>query len=156
MQLNGEMRQTVEQLAGRVFLILVRSGIAIAVAQGLPCTLHAEGDFRSGQRYSAALRIQRPQRSRHGIAAVAAQFGAIRHQFDAHGRAGRLDGRLHSRGKATFTLRRKQPVDGIRGGSDAETLERARALLTHTDNQSTQRVYRRKPELAKSAKIGFE
>ncbi len=31
-------------------------------------------------------------------------------------------------------------------GSDAESLEKARALLQHADQQTTQRVYRRKPE----------
>lgn len=37
--------------------------------------------------------------------------------------------------------------------SDAETLDHARALLTHADSKITQRVYRRKPELVKPAKI---
>jgi len=33
-------------------------------------------------------------------------------------------------------------------GSDAESVERARALLQHADTRTTQRVYRRKPERA--------
>lgn len=32
-------------------------------------------------------------------------------------------------------------------GSDAESLERARALLQHADTRTTLRVYRRKPEV---------
>lgn len=36
--------------------------------------------------------------------------------------------------------------------SDAETLEHARALLTHADSRTTQRVYRRKPERVKPGK----
>jgi integrase len=31
-------------------------------------------------------------------------------------------------------------------GSDAVSLERARALLQHADSRTTERVYRRKPE----------
>lgn len=31
-------------------------------------------------------------------------------------------------------------------GSDAESLEKARALLQHADARTTQRIYRRKPE----------
>nr|VFJ93571.1 MAG: hypothetical protein BECKLFY1418A_GA0070994_103240 [Candidatus Kentron sp. LFY]VFK21002.1 MAG: hypothetical protein BECKLFY1418C_GA0070996_10833 [Candidatus Kentron sp. LFY] len=36
--------------------------------------------------------------------------------------------------------------------SDAETLEHARALLTHADPRTTQRVYRRKPERVQPGK----
>jgi integrase len=36
-------------------------------------------------------------------------------------------------------------------GSDAESLERARQLLAHSDSRMTERVYRRKPELIKPA-----
>lgn len=36
-------------------------------------------------------------------------------------------------------------------GSDAETLERARALLQHADARTTQAIYRRKPERVKPA-----
>jgi integrase len=39
--------------------------------------------------------------------------------------------------------------------SDAETLEHARALLSHVDSRVTDRIYRRKPELVKPAKIRF-
>lgn len=37
-------------------------------------------------------------------------------------------------------------------GSDAESLARARALLAHVDDRTTQRVYRRKPERVKPAR----
>jgi integrase len=37
-------------------------------------------------------------------------------------------------------------------GSNAESLERARALLAHADARTTQRVYRRKPERVEPAK----
>jgi integrase len=37
-------------------------------------------------------------------------------------------------------------------GSDAETLEHARALLSHADSKMTKRVYRRKPERVKPGK----
>lgn len=37
--------------------------------------------------------------------------------------------------------------------SDAETLEHARALLSHADSQITQRVYRRRPERVQPAKV---
>lgn len=40
--------------------------------------------------------------------------------------------------------------------SDADTLEHARALLAHADSQVTQRIYRRRPERVKPAKISFE
>lgn len=33
--------------------------------------------------------------------------------------------------------------------SDAETLEHARALLSHADSRTTDRIYRRKPERVK-------
>jgi integrase len=33
-----------------------------------------------------------------------------------------------------------------KAGSDAESLEKARALLQHADSRTTQRIYRRKPE----------
>ena len=33
--------------------------------------------------------------------------------------------------------------------SDAETLEHARALLSHADGRTTERIYRRKPERVK-------
>ncbi|MFC7514356.1 tyrosine-type recombinase/integrase [Herbaspirillum sp. GCM10030257] len=36
-------------------------------------------------------------------------------------------------------------------GSDAESLERARQLLAHSDSRMTERVYRRKPERIKPA-----
>jgi integrase len=38
-------------------------------------------------------------------------------------------------------------------GSDAESLERARQLLSHADARTTQRVYRRKPERIKPAGV---
>lgn len=38
-------------------------------------------------------------------------------------------------------------------GSDAESLERARQLLTHADSKITERVYRRKPERIAPAKV---
>lgn len=34
-----------------------------------------------------------------------------------------------------------------KAGSDAESLEKARALLQHADMATTQRIYRRKPEV---------
>jgi len=37
-------------------------------------------------------------------------------------------------------------------GSDAESLERAKALLTHVDARTTQAIYRRKPERVRPAK----
>lgn len=37
-------------------------------------------------------------------------------------------------------------------GSDAETLERAKQLLAHSDSKLTERVYRRRPEKIKSAR----
>lgn len=37
-------------------------------------------------------------------------------------------------------------------GSDAESLERARQLLAHADSRTTQKVYRRKPEIVKPLK----
>ena len=40
-------------------------------------------------------------------------------------------------------------------GSDAESLERARQLLAHSDSRMTERVYRRKPERIKPAGTGF-
>ncbi|MQA38997.1 tyrosine-type recombinase/integrase [Rugamonas sp. FT29W] len=40
--------------------------------------------------------------------------------------------------------------------SDAETLEHARALLSHVDSRVTDRIYRRKPERVQPGKIGFE
>ena len=36
--------------------------------------------------------------------------------------------------------------------SDAENLDQARALLTHADSRTTQRVYRRKPERVRPGK----
>jgi integrase len=36
--------------------------------------------------------------------------------------------------------------------SDADSLERARALLQHADARTTDRIYRRKPERIKPAK----
>jgi|SRR5579871_2052301 len=40
--------------------------------------------------------------------------------------------------------------------SDAESLEKARALLSHADARTTQRFYRRKPELVEPPKSRFE
>ncbi|NRR28850.1 tyrosine-type recombinase/integrase [Oxalobacteraceae bacterium] len=40
--------------------------------------------------------------------------------------------------------------------SDAETLEHARALLSHVDSRVTDRIYRRKPERVQPSKIRFE
>jgi integrase len=40
--------------------------------------------------------------------------------------------------------------------SDAESLEHARALLSHVDSRVTDRIYRRKPERVKPGKLGFE
>ncbi|GJJ01601.1 hypothetical protein RugamoR64_21390 [Duganella rhizosphaerae] len=40
--------------------------------------------------------------------------------------------------------------------SDAESLEHARALLSHVDSRVTDRIYRRKPERVQPAKITFE
>lgn len=40
--------------------------------------------------------------------------------------------------------------------SDAETLEQARALLSHADSRTTKRVYRRKPEVVQPLKGRFE
>jgi integrase len=40
--------------------------------------------------------------------------------------------------------------------SDAETLEHARALLSHADSRTTDRIYRRKPERVKAGKLTFE
>lgn len=40
--------------------------------------------------------------------------------------------------------------------SDAESLEHARALLSHADSRTTDRIYRRKPERVKAGKLGFE
>ena len=37
-------------------------------------------------------------------------------------------------------------------GSDAETLEHARALLAHADSRTTQKIYRRKAEVVKPMK----
>jgi integrase len=39
-----------------------------------------------------------------------------------------------------------------KAGSDASTLEQARALLAHTDSRTTDRIYRRKPERVKTSK----
>ena len=40
--------------------------------------------------------------------------------------------------------------------SDAETLEHARALLSHVDSRVTDRIYRRKPERVQPGKVTFE
>ncbi len=40
--------------------------------------------------------------------------------------------------------------------SDADTLEHAQSLLSHTDSKITKAVYRRKPEIIKPSKSSFE
>lgn len=40
--------------------------------------------------------------------------------------------------------------------SDAESLEHARALLSHVDSEVTRRIYRRRPERVKPGKLSFE
>lgn len=40
--------------------------------------------------------------------------------------------------------------------SDAESLEHARALLSHVDSEVTRRIYRRRPERVKPGKLAFE